>query len=77
VHILLWFIKLFFEINKCKILISTLMFFHDYNIKKEVKMKKLLALLLAMIMVFSLAACAAKEEAPAAEEEPVEVPVEE
>jgi len=32
-------------------------------------MKKLLALLLAIIMVFSLVACGAKEEAPAAKEE--------
>ena len=32
-------------------------------------MKKLLALLLALVMVFSLVACGAKEEAPAAKEE--------
>ena len=32
-------------------------------------MKKLLALLLALIMVFSMVACGAKEEAPAASEE--------
>ena len=40
-------------------------------------MKKLIALLLALVMVFSLVACGQKEEAPAAEEEKVEAPVEE
>ena len=42
-------------------------------------MKKLIALLLALLMVFSLVACGAKEEAPAApaEEEKVEAPAEE
>ena len=42
-------------------------------------MKKLIALLLALVMVFSLVACAAKEEAPAKEEEApaTETPVEE
>ena len=40
-------------------------------------MKKLIALLLAMIMVFSLVACGQKEETPAAEEEKAEAPVEE
>ena len=34
-------------------------------------MKKLIALLLALIMVFSMVACGAKEEAPAAESEEV------
>ena len=32
-------------------------------------MKKLLALILALAMVFSLVACVAKQEAPAAKEE--------
>ena len=40
-------------------------------------MKKLIALLLALLMVFSLVACGAKEEAPEVEEEKVEAPVEE
>jgi len=40
-------------------------------------MKKLIALLLALLMVFSLVACGQKEEAPAAEEEKVEAPAEE
>ena len=40
-------------------------------------MKKLIALLLALVMVFSLVACGQKEEAPAAEEEKAEAPVEE
>ena len=42
-------------------------------------MKKMIALLLALLMVFSLVACGAKEEAPAApaEEEKVEAPAEE
>ena len=37
-------------------------------------MKKLIALLLALLMVFSLVACGAKEEAPAASEEKTEAP---
>ena len=36
---------------------------------KVQKMKKLIALLLALLMVFSMVACGAKEEAPAAKEE--------
>ena len=40
-------------------------------------MKKLIALLLALLMVFSLVACGAKEEAPAAEETKTEAPAEE
>ena len=40
-------------------------------------MKKMIALLLALIMVFGLVACGAKEEAPKTEEEKAEVPVEE
>ena len=40
-------------------------------------MKKLIALLLALLMVFSLVACGAKEEAPKVEEEKVEAPTEE
>ena len=41
-------------------------------------MKRMLALLLALLMVFSLVACGAKEEAPAAKEEPkTEAPKEE
>ena len=34
--------------------------------KGEMKMKKFIAMLLALVMVLSLAACGAKEEAPAA-----------
>ena len=37
-------------------------------------MKKLIAMLLAMVMVLSLAACGAKNEAPAAEAPAVEAP---
>ena len=40
-------------------------------------MKKLIALLLALVMVFSLVACGQKEEAPAAEEPKAEAPAEE
>ena len=37
-------------------------------------MKKLISLLLALVMVLSLAACGAKEEAPAAEAPAAEAP---
>ena len=40
-------------------------------------MKKLIALLLAVMMVLSLVACAAKTEEPAAEEPAAEEPAEE
>ena len=40
-------------------------------------MKKIVALLLAFVMVFALCACGAKEEAPAAVEEEVAAPAEE
>ena len=41
-------------------------------------MKKLIALLLALVMVFSLAACGSKTEAPAESSEPeVEAPAKE
>ena len=40
-------------------------------------MKKIIALLLALVMVMGMVACGAKEEAPAVEEEKVEAPAEE
>ena len=37
----------------------------------EDNMKKLIAMMMALVMILSLVACAAKEEAPVVEDEPI------